>query len=77
MKTMAISQFKTNALKTIDWIAKTKESVIITKRGKPMAQVVPIIGSGLRKKPGKLAHTLIFEKDILTPLGEEIWEACR
>jgi hypothetical protein len=37
MKTMAISKFKTHALKIVDQIAKSQERVIITKRGKPLA----------------------------------------
>lgn len=77
MKTMAISKFKAYALKTIDQVAKNKESVIITKRGKPMAQVIPIVDSEKESKPGKLAHTLVFEKDILSPLGEDLWDACQ
>jgi prevent-host-death family protein len=77
MKTMAISQFKALALKIIDEVAKSKEGVIITKRGKPLAQVLPYQTPVKKNKPGKLADILVFEKDIVSPLGEDIWEACQ
>jgi prevent-host-death family protein len=77
MKTMGISQFKTHALKTIDQVAATQEIVVITKRGKPMAQIIPYQNSASKHKPGKLADTLVFENDIVSPLGEEMWDACK
>lgn len=77
MKSIAISNFKTKALRIIDQIAKTGESVIITKRGKPVAQVIPYINREVKLVPGKLSDTIAFEKDIISPLGEEIWDACK
>jgi hypothetical protein len=31
----------------------------------------------MNPKPGKLANYLVFEKDIVSPLGEEMWDACK
>ena len=75
MKTMPISHFKTHALKILDQVAKTQENVVITKRGKPLAQITPYRSSDSDPKPGKLADTLVFEKDIVSPFGEDMWEA--
>lgn len=77
MKTMAISEFKAHALKVINEVAKSQETVVITKRGKPLAQVVPHRQPGVKPTPGKLAEAFVFEKDIVTPLGEGLWEACQ
>jgi prevent-host-death family protein len=77
MKSMGISQFKSHALKVIDQVAATQEVIIITKRGKPMAQITPYKELVSKHKPGKLADTLVFEKDIVSPLGEEMWDACK
>ena len=77
MKTMAISEFKTYALKVLNDVAKSQEAVVITKRGKPLAQVVPYRKSVMKPTPGKLADVFVFEKDIITPLGEGMWEACQ
>ncbi len=73
MKTMAITEFKAHALQVLGQVAECKETVVITKRGKPIAEVIPYA----EKQPaaGKLAETLVFENDILSPLGEDMWRA--
>lgn len=75
MKTMAITDFKTHALQILGELARTKEPIIVTKRGKPLAQVIAF--SEKKSLPGKLSEALVFENDIVSPLGEEIWIACR
>jgi prevent-host-death family protein len=77
MKTMAISEFKAHALKVLNEVAQSQETVVITKRGKPIAQVVPHRKSEVKPTAGKLADVFVFEKDIITPLGDAVWEACR
>jgi prevent-host-death family protein len=74
---MPISEFKARALDTIGRVAKNRESIIITKRGKPLARVVPYVPSSSAPVPGKLSSALVFEKDIVSPLGAELWEANR
>ena len=77
MKTIAISSFKAHALQAIGRVASTREGLVITKRGKPLAQVIPCQPASNTPVPGKLAQALIFEKDIVSPLGAEMWEASR
>ena len=77
MKTMGISQFKSHALQILDQVAKTQEIIVITKRGKPLAQITPYRTPDLNSTPGRLADALVFEKDIISPLGDEMWEACK
>lgn len=77
MKTMGISQFKARALKILDQVAKSQEGIIITKRGKPLAQVIPYRSTDTNPNPGKLMNCLVFEKDIVSPFGEEMWDACK
>jgi len=77
MKTMAISEFKARALQVLDNVSKTKESVVVTRRGRPLAEVVPFRGAKDKPAPGKLAPTLVFEKDILSPLGVSDWSVCK
>ena len=77
MKTMGISQFKSHALKILAQVAKSQEIITITKRGKPLAQIIPYRNSNTKHKPGKLADALVFEKDIISPFGEEMWNACK
>jgi prevent-host-death family protein len=74
---MAISEFKAHALRVLGQVAKTKEPVVVTRRGKPIAEVVAFSGRDEKAKPGKLSKTLVFEKDIVSPVGESIWSACK
>ena len=77
MKTMPISRFKAEALQTIREVTATKQPVLITKRGKPVAKVIPYQAPTEMPQPGQLADFLLFEKDIVSPLGSAIWEACQ
>ena len=77
METMAVSQFKAHALKVLDQVAKSQIGIIVTKRGKPFAQIIPYRNPEGHPEPGKLANYLVFEKDIVTPLGEDMWDACK
>ena len=75
MKILAITEFKAHALQILANVAETKEPVVVTKRGKALAEVVPFSAS--KPAPGKLSEALVFEKDILSPLGDEMWDACK
>ena len=41
MKTMAAGKFKDLCLKTLDDVERTKSTVVVTKRGRPVAKLVP------------------------------------
>jgi prevent-host-death family protein len=71
---ISAAQFKAKCLKLMDEIARTREPVIITKRGKPVAKLVP--ADPERRKPlfGCMAGTVISEADIMAPLDVQ-WEA--
>ncbi|MBN1423113.1 type II toxin-antitoxin system Phd/YefM family antitoxin [Candidatus Fermentibacteria bacterium] len=77
MKTMAISKFRTHALRVIEEVAETREELVITKRRKPIARVVPYAGDTGYPVPGRLADALVREIDIVTPLGPGSWEAAQ
>ncbi len=54
MRSIAASQFKAKCLALLDEVAETKETLVVTKRGKPVARVVPaeeprsLIGSAVQ-----------------------------
>lgn len=72
---MAISEFKAKALEVLKYVGERRGSIVVTKHGKPIAQVVPV--DGVAPRPGSLAHTLIHEGDVVSPLGAEAWESTR
>ena len=42
MKTMPAGEFKVHCLAVMDEVQSKREAVIITKRGKPVAKLVPV-----------------------------------
>ena len=77
MRSFAISAFKARALELVGTVADTREGLIITRRGKPLAQVLPYQPDGEVPVSGRLAEALVFETDIVSPLGKAPWEAAR
>ncbi len=75
MKTMSVTDFKAHALNVISEVSHTREPVVLTKRGMPVVELVPYTEPVHRA--GKLAETLVYEGDILTPVAENDWEASR
>jgi prevent-host-death family protein len=75
MKSVAISEFKAHALRLVDDVFETHETIVITKRGKAMAELVPFRGASEYPVPGKLSAALVREGDILSPLDDSDWEA--
>jgi len=41
METVAISEFKATCLALLERVKNTREPILITKKGKPIAQVLP------------------------------------
>jgi prevent-host-death family protein len=41
MRTIAAGKFKANCLAIMDEVQKKRETVLVTKRGKPVAKLVP------------------------------------
>jgi prevent-host-death family protein len=42
MKTMAAGEFKVHCLRVMDEVQAKRQAVVITKRGKPVAKLVPV-----------------------------------
>jgi prevent-host-death family protein len=60
------AEFKAKCLKLIDAVATTHDALVITKRGKPMAKLVPIEGEKPTKLFGYMKNTGRILGDIVT-----------
>lgn len=68
-------KFKARCLKLMDRVHRTKRKIIITKRNKPIAQLVPIEeASG--NLFGVMKGTIRITGDIISPI-DEVWDASR
>ncbi len=76
MQTMNASEFKAKCLAVLDRVKATGEGVLILKRGKPVARLVPP-GPELGRVPQEgLKGTVEILGDVVAPaLPEDAWEA--
>ena len=70
------TEFKAKCLKLMDEIAKTHESITVTKHGKPVARLVPIELENTQTTTGFgcMADSIEILGDIISPIDEP-WSA--
>lgn len=71
-KTIPAGKFKAQCLALLDQVARTGQPIIVTKRGKPVARLVPLEQGG----PPSLRGSILFQKDLVAPV-EADWDALR
>ena len=69
-KQLPAGQFKAKCLAVLDEVERTRRTVVVTKRGRPVAQVVPLPLTG----SSSLIGSVLFEGDLLAPVDVE-WDA--
>jgi prevent-host-death family protein len=65
-------EFKAKCLRLLDEVAASREPLVITKFGHPVARIIPMPPTV--KLRGALKGTVLYEGDIVSPL-ENDWEA--
>ncbi len=76
MKRVPAEKFKVRCLTLVDEVCKTREPVLITKRGKPVAQLVPADDTG--DFLGRLEGVVRIVSDIESPIEPpEAWRSLR
>lgn len=71
METLSVSKFKATCLAVLDEVSRKKKKIIITKHGKPIAEIVPV---NHENKDIPLKETVTFLGDILAPVAQDDWE---
>jgi len=74
INTVPAGEFKAKCLKLLDQVAEKHESLIVTKRGKPLAKVVPIREN--KTIFGAMKGSGVILGDIISPLDVE-WDAMK
>jgi prevent-host-death family protein len=78
MEEVAISEFKAKCLALIDQVQKTKKPIVITRFGKPVAEVVPLSPKPTADWMGSMKDSMKILGDIVSPASDENeWEALR
>jgi prevent-host-death family protein len=79
MKQVAISEFKAKCLAILEQVHKTKKAILVTRFGKPIAEVVPpSVATAPQDWMGSMKDTIQILGDIVSPATEESeWEALK
>lgn len=73
MRTIPAGQFKAQCLRLLDEVAETGETIVVTKRGKPVAKLQPV------EEPPSLKGSVVYlvdDDELLFSTGET-WDAER
>jgi prevent-host-death family protein len=69
---MGAGEFKSKCLSVLDEVASSKREVVITKRGRPVARLVPLEPVS----QDALAGLIVYEGDIVSPVDVP-WDAAK
>lgn len=72
IRKIAASAFRARCLELIDEVASTRLPIIVTKRGRPVAKLVPFDEAETPSLLGSVRYA--SEDDLLAPVGE-VWDA--
>ncbi|AXK79699.1 type II toxin-antitoxin system prevent-host-death family antitoxin [Pseudolabrys taiwanensis] len=75
-KTMKASEFEANCLAVVEEVAATGETVVVTKDGKPVVELVPHKKEKKKGLIGALKDDLVIKGDIISPVDVE-WNAMK
>jgi prevent-host-death family protein len=71
METLSVSKFKATCLSVLEQVKTKKKKVCITKRGVPIAEIVPV---NTKEENIPLKGCVTFIGDIVSPVAEDEWE---
>ncbi len=78
MESIAISEFKATCLAVLERVRTTGQSVLVTRRGEPIAEIGPPPAIGGRSWLGSARGTGEIVGDIVAPAADpEEWEVLR
>jgi prevent-host-death family protein len=75
METISVSRFKATCLSVLEQVKTKRKKICITKRGVPIAEIVPVNGVNGKEKKVSLKGCVTFMGDIVSPVAEDEWEA--
>lgn len=77
MQTIQASEFKAKCLALMDDVARSGEAILITKNGKPVAELRPHRPPRAKSLIGLYKGQIAIKGDIISPIGEDLWEALK
>jgi prevent-host-death family protein len=73
MKAVPAAEFKNRCLALLEEVQRTRRPLVVTRHGKPVAEVSAYVESGSGKS-NPLKGSIEYQGDLVSPLGEH-WDA--
>ena len=72
MRKVAATEFKERCLALLEEVRQTRQSLLVTRHGKPVAEILPYVpkGSG---STNPLKGSILSQNDLIEPLDER-WD---
>ena len=77
MPTIQASEFKAKCLALMDQVARTGETIVVTKNGRPVAELRPHRPPRAKSLIGLHKGKIQIRGDIVSPIGSGLWEATK
>ena len=77
MKTMLVSEFKAKCIAALKEVQRTREPMLITLRGKPLATIHPVAPPRRGKRLGGLKGRMAIRRDLVKADTTRDWDMLR
>ena len=77
MQTIQASVFKAKCLALMDEVARTGRAILVTKNGKPVAELRPHRAPRAKSLIGLHKGRIAVTGDIVTPVATGLWNALK
>lgn len=77
MTTIQATEFKAKCLALMDRVARTGETIVVTKNGRPIAELRPHRPPRAKSLFGLHKGHAEILGDIISPIGTDDWEALK
>jgi prevent-host-death family protein len=77
MSTIQASEFKAKCLALMDQVARTGETIVVTKKGKPIAELRPHRKPPTKTLVGLHKGQVDIRGDIVSAVTSRLWEAMK
>ena len=77
MRTMLVSEFKAKCIATLKEVQRTRQPLLITLRGEPLAAVQPVRVRPAGKRLGALKGRMLIRRDLVRIDTTRDWEMLR
>ncbi len=77
MFTIQASEFKAKCLALMDEVARTGRTIVVTKNGRPIAELQPHRPPRAKSIIGLQKDRIAIKGDIVSPLDAGLWDAMK